>query len=407
MSSDIKTFATLYSKDKNGKTKQWKIRVENHKNFSRIIYSYGYIDGKQIEYTLDVDKGKNIGKKNETTHFEQACADAKSRWEKKQNIDKYAEELLSENLEKIEEDDLEEKSDEKKEKSIPSPMLAQDFNKHSKKIKYPCYIQPKLDGYRCVFSDGKMYSRNGKEYAIMYGSNVHREMIQLEKYFKKNKKSIILDGELYVHNNLKFEEYGVLRKIKKTEKDDAVINAMEYHVYDIISDDTFSQRLQKIKKMFKENAGLKFVKKVDTLICSNEKDIDKYHEFFIEVNYEGSIIRNSDGLYKQKFRSYDLQKYKQFDDDEFEIVDYTCENDVLGKNDRPVVWICETKDNKPFNVPSKGTREERSKLFENGKNYIGKMLSVQYFGLTSDGVPRFPKTLRNGESSIFGKTEKE
>ena len=391
MTSDIKTFATLYSKDKNGKTKQWKIRVENHKDFSRIIYSYGYIDGKQIEYTLDVDTGKNIGKKNETTHFEQACADAKSRWEKKQNIDKYAEELHSED------DDEKEKSDEK---IVPSPMLAQDYNKHNKKIKYPCYIQPKLDGYRCVFSDGKMYSRNGKEYAIMYGSNVHREIIQLEKYFKKNGKSIILDGELYVHNDLKFEEYGVLRKIRKTDKDDSVINAMEYHVYDIISDDTFDQRLQKIKKMFKENPGLKFVKKVDTLICRDEKDIEKYHEFFLEENYEGSIVRNSEGLYRQKFRSYDLQKYKQFDDDEFEIVDYTSENDVLGKNDRPVVWICETKDNKPFNVPSKGTREERSKLFENGAKYIGKMLSVQYFGLTSDGVPRFPKTLRTGESSI-------
>jgi len=55
---------------------------------------------------------------------------------------------------------------------------------------------------------------------------------------------------------------------------------------------------------------------------------------------------------------------------------------------------------KPFNVPSKGTREERTELFKNGRKYIGKMLSVQYFGLTSDGVPRFPKSLREGESSI-------
>ncbi len=75
-------------------------------------------------------------------------------------------------------------------------------------------------------------------------------------------------------------------------------------------------------------------------------------------------------------------------------------NDAFGKDDRPDVWICETKDNKPFNVPSKGTREERSKLFENGAKHIGKMLSVQYFELTSDGVPRFPKTLRTGESSV-------
>lgn len=28
------------------------------------------------------------------------------------------------------------------------------------------------------------------------------------------------------------------------------------------------------------------------------------------------------------------------------------------------------------------------------------MLSVQYFGLTNDCIPRFPKTLREGESFI-------
>jgi ATP-dependent DNA ligase len=394
---NIKQFETLFAKDKNGKIKQWKIHVEDHRTYSRIVYSYGYINGKQIEYNLDVNNGKNIGKKNETTHFQQACSDAQSRWEKKKNINKYVDDILTE------EDDKEierEMDNDEKEYKIPSPMLAQDFNKHNKKIKYPCYIQPKLDGYRCVFSNGKMYSRNGKEYSIMYGSNLHKELIFLEEKFKKEGKTIVLDGELYVHNDLKFEQYGVLRKIKKTEKDDEVINSMRYHVYDIINGESYEQRLQKIKKLFKNNQHLQFVKKVDTLICNNIEDVNKYNEFFLEENYEGSIIRNAEGLYRQKYRSYDLQKYKQFDDAEFEIVDYTLENDVLGKNDRPVVWICETSDNKPFNVPSKGTREERTKLFENGKKYIGKMLSVQYFGLTSDGVPRFPKSLREGKSSI-------
>jgi ATP-dependent DNA ligase len=388
----VKTFETLFAQDKNGKVKQWRIHVEEFNDFSRIVYSYGYINGKQIEYKLDVNKGKNIGKKNETTHFEQACSDAQSRWEKKQNIDKY--------VINLQEEEKDEKEDKNEKDEIPSPMLAQDFNKHSQKIKYPCYIQPKLDGYRCVYSNGKMYSRNGKEYAIMYDSYVHKELVMLEEQYKKEGKSIVLDGELYVHNDLKFEQYGVLRKIKKNAKDEEVVNSMEYHVYDIINGEFFGQRLQKIKKMFKNNQQLKFVKKVDTLICNSIDDVNKYNEFFLEEQYEGSMIRNSDGLYKQKYRSYDLQKYKKFDDAEFMIVDYTLENDVLGKNDSPVVWICETSDGKPFNVPSKGTREERTELFKNGKKYVGKMLSVQYFGLTSDGVPRFPKSLREGESSI-------
>lgn len=393
---NIKQFETLFSKDKNGKTKQWKIHVEDHISFSRILYSYGYINGKQIEYKLDVHTGKNIGKKNETTHFQQACSDAQSRWEKKQNIDKYCDNILDDNDEKEIEREMSNDKNDKNDK-VPSPMLAQDFNKHSKKIKYPCYIQPKLDGYRCVFSNGKMYSRNGKEYSIMYDSNIHKELQNLQSLQKY--KNIILDGELYIHNKLKFEEYGVLRKIKKTQKDDAIINSMEYHVYDIINGDSYQDRLQIIKELFKNN-NLKFVKKVDTLICNNLNDINKYNDFFLEEKYEGSIIRNCQGEYREKYRSYDLQKYKQFDDSEFEIVDYTFENDVLGKQDKVIVWICKTIDGKKFNIPSKGTREERNKLYENGKKYIGKMLSVQYFGLTSDGIPRFPKSLRDGKDSI-------
>jgi len=389
MSQQTKLFETLFSKDKNGKTKQWKIHVEDHTSFSRIVYSYGYINGKQIEYNLDVHNGKNIGKKNETTHFEQACSDAQSRWEKKQNIDKYVDDLITE-------DDVNEINSEKSNDKVHSPMLAQDFNKHSKKIIYPCYIQPKLDGYRCIFSNGKLYSRNGKEYSIMYNSNLHKELLELQKI----NVNIILDGELYVHNKLKFEEYGVLRKIKKSEKDDLVINSMEYHVYDIINGESFGQRLQKIKKLFKNNQQLKFIKKVDTLICNNIDDVKKYNEFFLEEKYEGSIIRNTNGEYKERYRSYDLQKYKKFDDAEFEIVGYTYENDVLGKDDKPIVWICKNSNEKTFNVPSKGTREKRNKLYKDGDKYIGKMLSVQYFGLTNDGIPRFPKSLRDGEESI-------
>jgi len=139
----VQEFETLFAKDKNGKVKQWKIHVEDHGSYSRIVYSYGYINGKQIEYKLDVTSGKNIGKKNETTHFEQACSDARSRWEKKQNIDKYVDDLLTEEDEK----EIKNKINEEENEKIPAPMLAQDFNKHSKKIKYPCYVQPKLDGY--------------------------------------------------------------------------------------------------------------------------------------------------------------------------------------------------------------------------------------------------------------------
>jgi hypothetical protein len=103
---------------------------------------------------------------------------------------------------------------------------------------------------------------------------------------------------------------------------------------------------------------------------------------------------------KPKFRSYDLLKYKNFDDDEFEIAGITSEIDTSGNNENLIVWICKNKDNKTFNVQSKGTKKERQELFKIGKNFIGYKLWVQYFGFTNDGIPRFPKSMREGIQSI-------
>ena len=55
-----------------------------------------------------------------------------------------------------------------------------------------------------------------------------------------------------------------------------------------------------------------------------------------------------------------------------------------------VIWICKTKDGKPFNVRPRGTHEERAELFKKAKNYVGQKLTVRYQELSDDGIPRFP-----------------
>jgi len=142
------------------------------------------------------------------------------------------------------------------------------------------------------------------------------------------------------------------------------------------------------------------VKLVCTVECKNEKDVSYHHENMVTEGYEGSMIRNKSGVYKWKFRSYDLLKLKDFQDDEFKIINYTFEKDTTGGDNNLIVWICKTKEGKTFNVQSKGTREERQELYKQATKYIGCNLWVQYFGVTSDGVPRFPKTMRNGLEAI-------
>lgn len=378
-----KIFQTLYGIDKTNKIKEWNIQVKNKGDHSVILYSYGFLDGKKVECNLKILKGKNIGKKNETNHFQQAIFDAQSKWKKKVDIDGYKlskEELILTN---------------QNQQLQLIPMLAQEYKKHSKKLLFPCYIQPKLDGYRMIYNstNGKITTRTGKEYKILYNTELYKELEQI---------SHNLDGELYVHDTkFNFENYGILRKQKSlTLQEQNILGEIEYHVYDIIDQNKpYIERLEILQSLFVNNNFTK-IKFVQTDICNNISDIESYHHIHINNNYEGSILRNKNSLYKCKYRSFDLLKYKDFDDGEFPIIDFTSENDTSGNDENLVIWICETEQGKRFNVQSKGTKEERQMIYKRAAEFVGKKLWVQHFGWTQDGIPRFPKTMRSGLESI-------
>jgi ATP-dependent DNA ligase len=383
----MKRFETLYGGDKSGNIKEWNMQVEDKGDHSIMVYSYGRLKGQKVECTVTIQSGKNKGKKNETTHFQQAVLDAESKWKKKRDTNGYFTDLqaVTATLNKVQ-------------ASEPLPMLAQDFKKHNKKLIYPCYIQPKLDGYRMLFNPvtSKATSRTGKEYNILKTTQLYESLLRSVV----GNPSVCLDGELYLHDaDFSFEKYGVLRKQKKenlTPEDKESLSKIRYHVYDLVDTQlTYAERYNKLSSM-KLDDGIEIVK---TILCHNKDEIDQHHKNFIELGYEGSILRNCNGVYVNKYRSFDLLKRKDFDDGEYKICGFTSEKDTSGNNDDLVVWICETDTGK-FNVQSKGSKLERQELYKVANQYIGSNLWVQYFGLTSDGIPRFPKTMRSGKESI-------
>lgn len=362
------SFQPLYSNDKKGNVREWIINVNNMGNFSEITISHGNLNGKHILKTIKIDKGKNIGKKNETTHYEQAMSEATSKWTKKKDIEKYTT-TISNNT-------TNEKSN-----VISSPMLAHEYFKFKNKLQFPCYIQRKLDGYRLLYDNvtQDMYTRNGKKYTILYNSDLHKQLIELNLPF---------DGELYCHDDFNFEFYGVLRKKTLSTDDLKLINKIKYHVYDLhIPNKTYKERYDILTNTFKTHNTSK-LELVESIICNNDKDILKHHQSFIQDNYEGSILRNLNGHYASK-RSFDLLKYKDFNDDEFKIVDYTFEK---NEDQNLIIWICKTSDDKIFNVRPSGTIYERVYLYKNASEFIGQNLWVKYFGKTENMIPRFPNT---------------
>ena len=70
---------TLYGQTKSGSTYEWTIAVESQSDHGNITVTRGLLDGKKTKSSKLIEKGKNIGKTNETSPIEQAIFEAKSK----------------------------------------------------------------------------------------------------------------------------------------------------------------------------------------------------------------------------------------------------------------------------------------------------------------------------------------
>ena len=356
---------TLYCKSKTGKTQVWNIETIG----AKIRVSYGYEGGAVTVNEKTITQGKNLGKKNATTAAEQAAAEAKSTWDKKKTGG-YAESLDDAHVPAVASDGAMAAHE------AILPMLAHDYNKRGKDIKFPCYVQAKLDGVRCIFRNGVLTSRQGKVFPDMEHITTDLEGVDL-----------VLDGELY-SDTLNFQQFvGLVRKKKHNPAEKVLLRQVKYWVYDCVNDKPFEERHEALKEMFHGARAFGHVEMLPTDECGSKAELKGFHDRFVAEGKEGLIIRNKTGLYQLAARSKDLQKFKEFEDAEFTVVEFT---DGVGSEKGLVIWVCETEDKKKFSVRPRGTHEERAELFNDAESYVGKKLTVRYQELTEDGIPRFP-----------------
>ena len=372
----MKKWSTLYALSKTGSIRVYEIIVED-KGDSAIMTTRKKVtlNGKWTEDSYEYKNGVNIGKSNETSYLEQAINEAESAY-KRQLDAGFTEEMPS----------TESKYNTDANGNI-KPMLAISFNK--KKIKFPCIVQPKLDGVRClallVNDKVKLISRKGKEYTIPH----------IIDYFEEHKELLPLDGELYNHQELTFQE--IVSAVKR--QTDLTVQ-IRYAVYDKpLLDVPNEQRWGKLVDDYS-----KIVTKysptylVDSIICNNFDEIMEYHNKCVSEGYEGVIIRNLDGIYEFGFRSNDLIKYKEFVDDEFQIADVI---EATGRDKETAIFVlykhgCEGKeitDENTFKAKPKGSYNLRKGYLMNKDNLIGLKATIKYQGLTDDGTPRFPSAI--------------
>jgi ATP-dependent DNA ligase len=383
-------FPILYGIEKNGKIKSWKAWVSIEGAFAISYIEYGQLDGKKQTNMRQYTEGKNIGKKNETSPLQQCMAETEKKWKDKQEKESYTTSINLGKSEQYSETHPQTTAEEElplKTKKI-FPMLAHKYERNTTKNKknnivFPCYVQPKLDGLRCVFYliDGKVraQSRTGTYFDTM--EHICESLFPLFN----NNPQLVLDGELYT-DAIPFEELAGLIKKKKISTDDKLrLKMVSYHVYDIINTYTYDKRYEQLCSLLQTHVN--HIELVETKIVHNQDEFYLAFSEYIDAGYEGIMLRNTHGLYVENYRSHDLQKYKEFIEDEYPIIGY---KEADGRDKGTVIWICKNKDGREFSVRPKGSLEYRRQLFLNAESYINKQLTVIFQELSEQQVPRFP-----------------
>ena len=279
-------------------------------------------------------------------------------------------------------------------------MLAHKVNENRIDFSEKVFIQPKLDGVRCIFTKDGAFSRTGKEF-----HNLQHIKINLEKFFEQQPNAV-LDGELYNHDlRDDFEQIiSLVRKQKPTDEDR--LNAhklIQYHVYDTclnyskVSESlSYANRLNWL--LSSKNLWSDSVISVEThRVKKYEEAANMHYDGFLKQGYEGSILRLN-GPYEQK-RSYNLQKFKDFSDTEATIIGYEAGKGkftgLIGKflmiDDNGIEFGCPI--GKGYNY------DDRRFILNNIHDYMGQRATFTYFERTKAGNYRHPlyKTIRNYE----------
>lgn len=372
---------TLYSYDSKGKERMWEVRTEGNE----VIVTHGLVDGKKQEQITKA-KAKNVGRANETTPERQAELQAQSKWNAQKNRDDYHEDIELSGLQ-------------------TRAMLANDYRKVPHRFDWKRAVaQPKLDGHRLTsgqryakpehIPDGKfalfeMMTRQGETHCVdhlMEPSNMLLEVVNGILVLRGLPIAHCVDGEIYKHG---WHRDRIASRSKKYYAGETEL--LEYHVFDLVVHGVpFMERYEVLAEAVEElhaagqGHGIVLVQ-VDEI--KSEDDLAALHGTYVEMLYEGIILRHTDGLYKYgtgNTRSPDLFKFKIFIDEECQITNVWEDKNGNG------MFTVRRKTGNIVDVTPKRSHEDRKKMLLEPEKWINEWITVQYQSVTPEGSLEFP-----------------
>ena len=371
---NIITLDALYKRDTKGKLRIWEVQYgetdiagsELHSNAGTRTVS-GLVDGQKVTSGWNMSLPKNVGKVNETTSLTQAKAEAFAMWDKKAEKEYFKDVKEVDTYDKF------------------KPMLAHDYTKTKVPVTQG-WVQPKLDGIRCVVNKDGMWTRSGK--AINSCPHIWESL----QGFMEQNPHYILDGELYNHE-LKADFNKIISLVRKTKSTPADIeeakSLVEYHVYDMFDKSAPDMNfINRVKQAYW--AKNEFVKIVTTDYCDTQEELDELYSEYTLNGYEGQMVRQ-DGTYENK-RSKNLLKRKEIITEEYEVVSVEVgQGNWDGYAKR---FVLKLPNGNQFGSGVRGNQAQLKELWE--AEVKPTWATLRYFEMTPDGVPRFPVVIDYG-----------
>lgn len=238
-------------------------------------------------------------------------------------------------------------------------MLCKPFD--PRKVTFPCYVEPKIDGIRATWVNGAFRTRNGLK---IQGLEVLEEEIKSLLPFE-------WDGELTIPG-LSFQEAsGQLRSDASTPNAQFTIFAARNASLAAFHD--------------KEKSVPPHICFVPAIKCFFLDDIYREYSRFRDLGFEGAVVKRPEYKYVGA-RTYDWMKLKPLEDGEFKV---TGMYEGEGKYKGQLGGITVDFNGRPNDVGTGFTDEQRYSYWNNPAwNPVGQMAHIEFMEKTDDGNMR-------------------
>lgn len=294
-------------------------------------------------------------------------------------------------------------------------MLAKVFDNTNNKLfkKVSDYIgQWKINGLRCFIRAEETVDIFRKYHLLFqsregtYWNSLNKleeillNIIPEELLELMANENYILDGELYYPG-------ATVNEINHYVKDpNCIQNAyLQYWCYDLAIEDTSQRERLSILTSYLSDWMIKFDSKESHLANSSplvylppyfiedEEEATMYRNQFIDLGFEGLILRNPTAEYQFGKRNQAMIKYKKSTDGKFQIVNIYPEGSK--RSDLPILLLKNDINNATFETHINGSFDYQRNILKNKDLYIGSYVFVEYGERSGiEAVPFHVKTVK-------------